>query len=170
MVGMNALIDEFGSDLFVLGVPCNNFAMQEPGANDMLLNCYRHVRPGNGFEAKFNISTRQDVNGAEEHELYTFMKARCPATISDRGNKEQMFWTPIDSNDVNWNFEKFLIDTNGKPYKRYHPINYPEDDIASDIRDLLATKKKLQKMEELVPKLPPRKLSDIVKAEVPMPK
>ena len=47
-----------------------------------------------------------------------------------------MYWTPIDSKDLNWNFEKFLIGTDGRPYKRYHPVNEPES-LVDDIRILL---------------------------------
>lgn len=150
MVGLNALVDEFGDDLFVLGVPSNNFGLQEPGANNVLLNCYRHVRPGGGFEPKYNITTKQDVNGAMQHELYTFLKGACPATISSKGDPSGMYWTPVDAHDLNWNFEKFLIGRDGRPVRRYHPVNAPED-IAEDIREQINLGKELKKMEAAMP-------------------
>ena len=79
MEGLNALVDEFGDDLYILGVPSNNFGLAEPGANSELMNCYEHVRPGGGFVPKYDISVKVDVNGANEHDLYTFLKVidRC---------------------------------------------------------------------------------------------
>lgn len=156
MVGLNALAEQFGNELFILGVPSNNFGLQEPGANSALLNCYKYVRPGDGFEPKYNITTKQDVNGAYSHELYTFLRGACPATISTKGDPAGMYWSPVDANDLNWNFEKFLIDRQGRPVRRYHPINDPSD-IADDIRELMTISENLQKMEEMIPKQKSRK-------------
>ena len=71
---MNALVDEFGDELFILAVPSNQFALQEPGANSDLLNGYKHVRPGGGFEPKFEMAAKHDVNGISEHAIYTYLK------------------------------------------------------------------------------------------------
>ena len=74
MTGLNALVDEFGDNLYILGVPSNVFGLQEPGANSELMNGYKWVRPGGGFEPKYDITEKYDVNGADQHELYTFLK------------------------------------------------------------------------------------------------
>ena len=43
-----------------------------------------------------------------------------------------MFWDPVSVNDITWNFQKFLIDAEGVPYKRFDPPTLPaqlKDDI-----------------------------------------
>ena len=50
---------------------------QEPGANGTeIANMLRHVRPGNGFEPNFRMLWKTDVNGADEHPLYTYLKVQ----------------------------------------------------------------------------------------------
>ena len=72
---MNALIQEINDpDFVVIGVPSNNFGLQEPGGNSEIRNGIRSVRPGNGYEPLFNLTTKQDVNGDKEHPLFTFLK------------------------------------------------------------------------------------------------
>jgi len=54
---------------------------QEPGANGTeILNCLKHVRPGDGFEPNFELTVKVDVNGPNEHPLYTFLKVHTTAT------------------------------------------------------------------------------------------
>jgi len=48
---------------------------QEPGDNGTeILNSLKYVRPGNGFEPNFELTTKIDVNGPDEHPLYSFLK------------------------------------------------------------------------------------------------
>jgi len=50
---------------------------QEPGANGTeILNCLKYVRPGHGFEPNFELTAKIDVNGPNEHPLYSFLKVR----------------------------------------------------------------------------------------------
>ena len=73
--GLNALIEEINDpDFVVVGIPCNNFGLQEPGLNEELMNGIREVRPGQGFVPKFNLTKKADVNGEDELSLYTFLK------------------------------------------------------------------------------------------------
>jgi glutathione peroxidase len=46
-----------------------------------------------------------------------------------------IIWTPVRRSDISWNFEKFLIDQNGNPVKRYSRT-YQTAHIAKDIEDL----------------------------------
>ena len=76
---MNALRDKlnghFDGSLFeILGVPNNQFGLQEPGHNDEILNGLKYVRPGGGYVPNFLMTTKSDVNGPDEHPLYTFLK------------------------------------------------------------------------------------------------
>lgn len=75
---MNALLKEFPRSRFtVLGFPCNQFGHQEPGANSTeILNGMYYVRPGHGFKPhrNFKMMLKGDVNGANEHALFTYLK------------------------------------------------------------------------------------------------
>ena len=51
------------------------FLQQEPGDNGTeILNGLKYVRPGNGFEPNFEMTEKIDVNGPNEHPLYTYLK------------------------------------------------------------------------------------------------
>lgn len=78
---LNALMKEFSiggkykCGFSVLAFPCNQFNYQEPGANSReILNGLRYVRPGNGFEPNFPLFQKTQVNGANEDQIYTFLK------------------------------------------------------------------------------------------------
>lgn len=134
-----ALKEEFGDQGFdVLAVPCNNFGLQEPGDNDNILDGIKHVRPGGGFEPNYRVAGKLEVNGANENPLYTFIKARCPNPQNLIADTEQIFWSPVKQNDITWNYEKILVDHEGKPYKRYVPaINPQNNNVRNDIQYLL---------------------------------
>ncbi|KAJ7357529.1 hypothetical protein OS493_024334 [Desmophyllum pertusum] len=122
----------------VLAFPCNQFNYQEPGANSReILNGLRYVRPGNGFEPNFPLFQKTQVNGANEDQIYTFLKSRCPlpgGVISQDANS--ILWSPVRSNDISWNFEKVLVDHQGFPVKRYSSSTEPFD-LVGDIITLL---------------------------------
>uniref|UniRef100_L7M287 Glutathione peroxidase n=1 Tax=Rhipicephalus pulchellus TaxID=72859 RepID=L7M287_RHIPC len=123
---LNAVQEKFGTMNFtVIGFPCNQFGKQEPGKNLEILNGIRYVRPGNNFTPKFPLTKKIAVNGILEHPLYTYLKRRCPSPVSRFQPKDLLFYTPQDSNDVRWNFEKFLIGRNGIPLRRYEPDFLP---------------------------------------------
>lgn len=71
---LNALVKVYSPNLRVLGFPCNQFGMQEPGTNDEILSGLKYVRPGHGFVPKFPIFTKTEVNGENEDPLFTFLK------------------------------------------------------------------------------------------------
>lgn len=51
------------------------FLQQEPGANGTeILNTLQYVRPGEGFVPAFPLTKKSDVNGKNEHPLYTYLK------------------------------------------------------------------------------------------------
>jgi len=111
--------------------------LQEPGANGTeILNSLKFVRPGKGFIPNFPLTEKIEVNGENEHPLYTYLKSQCPPTTTEFENKYLLFYNGVKSNDVRWNFEKFLIGRNGKPVMRYDHSFNPWD-IRHDIRNLL---------------------------------
>ncbi|XP_071829256.1 glutathione peroxidase 2-like [Apostichopus japonicus] len=124
----------------VLAFPCNQFGYQEPGENKYeIMNCLKYARPGYGYAPNFPIFSKIEVNGKDEIGLFTHLKESCPPVKLEIGDKDGRFWTPFRVNDITWNFNKFLIDQHGVPYKRYdskvEPLN-----IAKDIRELVKEK------------------------------
>ncbi len=102
--------------LVILGFPCNQFGKQEPGtAKEIQEGCLIN------YGVSFKMFEKIDVNGANEHPLYTYLK------------KEQ---TGILGSRIKWNFTKFLVDKNGVPVKRFAPITTPEK-MEKAIQELL---------------------------------
>ena len=60
----------------ILAFPCDQFFLQEPAANDEIINGIMYVRPGNGFipHKKIHFFEKSQVNGANETALYTNLK------------------------------------------------------------------------------------------------
>ncbi|TNM97811.1 hypothetical protein fugu_014057 [Takifugu bimaculatus] len=92
--------------LSILGFPCNQFGGQEPGTNAEIKDF------ANGFNAKFDLFAKIDVNGDKAHPLWKWMKAQ-PKGKGTLGN------------NIKWNFTKFLINREGEVVKRYAPLDDP---------------------------------------------
>ncbi|UJR13332.1 hypothetical protein I4U23_000350 [Adineta vaga] len=104
----------------ILAFPCNQFGLQEPGVTgEEILNGIRFIRPGNNYIPNFPMFERSDVNGYDERPLFTYLKKQCPSPIDEFHPWPNITYAPIRSNDLRWNFEKFLIDQNGRPIKRF---------------------------------------------------
>jgi glutathione peroxidase len=93
-------------DFAVIGFPCNQFGAQEPGAPSEI-QTFCSVNYG----VTFPLSEKIEVNGAHRHPLYTWLTA-----------KENGF-----PGDIEWNFEKFLIDRDGRVNCRYPAATKPTD-------------------------------------------
>lgn len=133
---MNELHDSY-SDFEVLAFPCNQFGQQEPGGSGSeILNGILHVRPGNGFKPNFTIFRKIEVNGNNQHPLYKYLKSFCPATRQSFMPVDKLDYSPLKPDDIRWNWEKFLITKNGKPYMRYDAQTDPGE-IQNDIVFLL---------------------------------
>lgn len=100
------------------------------------MNSLKYVRPGGGFEPNFELTEKIEVNGPNEHPLYTFFKSFCPSPNQYFAEKGRLFYEDLKGNDIRWNFEKFLVDRNGIPVMRFSEM-YPVDDIVPDIKQLL---------------------------------
>lgn len=146
---MNSLAEKYGDKLVILGFPCNQFGHQCYDSDFELLNHLKYVRPGDGYEPKFPIMTKCVVNGADEEPLWKWLKATLKKPSDDHGGSGDDFiyniqpnsmpiqWSPVRRTDITWNFEKFLINQDGKPVKRYSP-KFQNEQICPDIDKLLA--------------------------------
>ena len=105
------------SGFAVLGFPCDQFGHQEPGdAEEIKAFCSRT------YGVSFPMFAKIEVNGAAAHPLYRWLK------------NEQSGFLGIDA--IKWNFTKFLVDSDGRPVKRYAPGDSPKK-IDKDVTQLL---------------------------------
>ena len=94
------------SGLIVLGVPCNQFAHQEPGsAAEIKQFCALN------YGVTFPLAGKIEVNGAGRHPLYQWLAGPGAAYPGD----------------IQWNFEKFLIGRDGQVRARFAPDVTPQD-------------------------------------------
>uniref|UniRef100_A0A3Q2P4H9 Glutathione peroxidase n=1 Tax=Fundulus heteroclitus TaxID=8078 RepID=A0A3Q2P4H9_FUNHE len=135
---LNALQEELKPLGFtILGFPCNQFGKQEPGQRHEILLGLKHVRPGNGYVPNFPLFEKGDVNGKYEQPVFTFLKSSCPPVGDDFGTPTgRLFWEPLRTGDIKWNFEKFLVGPEGKPVMRWHPL-VNVSTVRADIRNYL---------------------------------
>jgi glutathione peroxidase len=93
------------------------------------------------------LFARADVNGANELPLFSYLKASQPIPSGPGGEFIMksgglgVIWAPLKRSDIAWNFEKFLVDGEGKLVKRYS-AKYKTMDIKSDIEALLSNPSK----------------------------
>lgn len=115
--GLQKLHEKYADQgLVILGFPCNQFGGQEPGSEEEIQsNCLLN------YGVKFPMFAKIDVNGENAHPLFKYLKEEQHGFITD---------------DIKWNFTKFLIDKNGKPIDRYAPTTKPAS-IEEDIERLL---------------------------------
>ena len=112
--GLQALYEKFKDRGFVvLGFPCNQFGQQEPGGEAEIEQfCTRN------FSVTFPMFAKIDVNGANVHPLYQYLKSEKPGILGTEA--------------IKWNFTKFLVGPDGTVLKRYAPNDKPET-IAADL-------------------------------------
>lgn len=126
--------------LEILDIPCNQFGGQAPGSDEEI-----HEFCTMKFGVEFPQFKKSDVNGADELPLYTFLKQQKGFAGFDANHKltpilEGMFdkaapdWRK--SNDIKWNFTKFLIDREGHVVARFEPTHDIKD-IEKQIEQLL---------------------------------
>ena len=97
----------------VLGFPCNQFGSQEPGTETQIREfCSTQ------YGVTFPLFAKVDVNGANTHPLWQYLKSAQPGLLG--------------SEAIKWNFTKFLVDRKGEVLARHAPKDTPES-LDSDI-------------------------------------
>ncbi|WP_438977001.1 glutathione peroxidase [Polaribacter sp.] len=104
--GLEELHQKYKDKLVVIGVPCNQFGSQEPGSSEEIQE-FCEVNYG----VSFLITEKIDVKGQNQHPLYSWL------TNKDFNSKK--------SSSVKWNFQKYLVDKNGKLIDYYFSITKP---------------------------------------------
>ena len=106
---LQALYEERGGDDFtIIGFPANNFLRQEPGTNEEIATfCQAN------YGVTFPMMAKISVKGKDIHPLYQWL------TQKSRNGK-------LDA-PVKWNFQKFLIGTDGELIAKFSPKTSPDD-------------------------------------------
>ena len=116
--GLEKLFEKYKSeDFMILGFPSNQFANQEPESNDKIKEFCSLT-----YDVKFDMFAKVDVNGENEAPIYKFLKS----------NQKGILGTE----NIKWNFTKFLVDKEGNILDRYASTTTPES-IEKDIIKLL---------------------------------
>lgn len=106
---LQALYKKYGGDKFVIiGFPANNFANQEPGtASEIMEFCSIN------YGVTFPLMEKVSVKGDDQHPVYQWLT-----------QKEK---NGVEESTVQWNFQKYLIDEEGKLVKMIPPRTKPDD-------------------------------------------
>lgn len=118
--GLETLYEKFQDRGFeVLGVPCNQFAGQEPASDSEIAEfCQQN------FGVTFPLTEKANVRGKDQHPLYAELTR---------------FKTGLLPGLVKWNFEKFLVSREGKVVARFAPAVEPDSaEIIDAIEKALA--------------------------------
>jgi len=103
---LQALYEKYEADGFrVAAFPCNQFGGQEPGTNAEI-----KARMKKKYGFTFDMFAKINVNGADAHPLYKYLK------------RVQGGWF---SDEIKWNYTKFLINRKGVPIYRSSPQTSP---------------------------------------------
>ena len=143
---LEALYEKYAKDGFeILDFPCNQFGEQAPGSIQEI-----HQFCTANFDIQFPQFDKIDVNGANEHPLYTYLKSQKGFggfdTTDQRGKfmDEMMRKQDADydkKSDIKWNFTKFLISRDGRVLKRYEPtdkMSTIEADMQMEVNPVLS--------------------------------
>ncbi|MGY8826164.1 MAG: glutathione peroxidase [Candidatus Latescibacterota bacterium] len=101
---LQELYERYGEQgLVVIGFPCNQFGAQEPGTEEQIQQFC-----STNYNVEFPLFAKIEVNGDGRHPLYTYLIG--------------------DGEDISWNFEKFLVNSEGQMVERFSPRTAPDDD------------------------------------------
>ena len=111
---LEKLYESHKDKLVIIGFPANNFGKQEPGNNsEISAFCKKN------YSVTFPMMSKVSVKGDDIDPLFQWLITQP---------------NPDKTGDIRWNFEKFLLDENGKLIHRYHDKLSPLDEkIVKDL-------------------------------------
>ena len=106
---LQAIYEKYKDKNFVIvGFPANNFGSQEPGTNAQIATfCQKN------YGVSFPMMSKISVKGKDMHAVYQFLTQKAKNGLQD--------------SDVEWNFQKYLINENGELAKVVSPRVLPTD-------------------------------------------
>lgn len=97
--GLEKLYEKYKNQLMIIGFPANNFGGQEPGTNTEIKEfCQKN------YGVSFQMMEKVSVKGADIDPIFKWLTTES---------------NPDFTGDIKWNFEKFLLDENGKLIRRF---------------------------------------------------
>ena len=107
---LQAIYDKYKDDNFIIiGFPANDFMHQEPGTNDEIATfCERN------YGVSFPMMNKISVKGKEMHPVYEFLTEKAKNGVAD--------------SDVEWNFQKYLLNEDGQLDMIISPRTLPTDE------------------------------------------
>ncbi len=103
---LQKLYEKYKDKLMIIGLPCNQFGAQEPGDAEQIESfCSLN------YGVEFLITEKIDVKGENQHPLYQWL------------TKKEL--NGVNSSSVKWNFQKYLIDEEGKYIDLFYSITKP---------------------------------------------
>jgi glutathione peroxidase len=105
--------------LEILAFPANNFGQQEPGTNEEIKSfCFTK------YSLTFPLFSKISVKGSDKHPLYQYLTEQSPFP-----------------GEVEWNFQKYLVDRSGNIVGRFHHRTKPlAPEIVKEVERVLAAK------------------------------
>ena len=144
---LEALYEKYHEQgLEILDFPCNQFGSQAPGTIQEI-----HEFCTANYDIHFPQFDKIDVNGADQHPLYAWLKAQKGFSGFDvndqRGKMMDGMLRRQDADydkksDIKWNFTKFLVSRDGRVLKRYEPTDNMgglEADVQMEVNPVLST-------------------------------
>ncbi len=106
---LQAIYEKYKDKNFVIvGFPANNFGSQEPGTNAQIATfCQKN------YGVSFPMMSKISVKGKDIHAVYQFLTQKAKNGLED--------------SEVQWNFQKYLINENGELVKVVSPRTLPTD-------------------------------------------
>ena len=105
--GLEKLAKKYEGKLVIIGFPANNFGGQEPGTNEEIKSfCTKN------YGVTFPMMAKVSVTGNDIAPLFQWLTTQ---------------ENPDFTGDIKWNFEKFLLNENGKLVRRFRSKTTPED-------------------------------------------
>jgi len=106
---LQSLYEKYKDQNFVIvGFPANNFMSQEPGSNaEIATFCEAN------YGVTFPMMEKISVKGKDKHPVYQFLTEKAKNGLQD--------------NDVEWNFQKYLINEKGELEQVVSPRTSPTD-------------------------------------------
>jgi glutathione peroxidase len=127
---LQQLHELFGEDFSVVGFPCNQFYKMEPLDNEQINAFIKETYPF----VTFPITEKIDVNGPNEHPVYTYLKGpetrRKDDTRADNSESASAGQNLANQaiSRIPSNFEKIIVSREGQHVMRFRFTNWPMAD------------------------------------------
>jgi glutathione peroxidase len=105
--GLEKVYEQYKDKLVIIGFPCNQFGGQEPGSSEEIVTfCKKN------YGVTFPLAEKIDVKGDQIAPIYKWLTEKQRNGVLNAA--------------ISWNFNKFLLDENGKMLA-YFPSNVKPD-------------------------------------------